>query len=126
MTSYTNLKVRISAVQKVKLKKEFESNCESMAIRLTFTDLNGEDVIAIKKSQLVTSKKAYEANKGMSIKISRKQLAYNIKIEGGFLPLLAGLISFLTETVLPALGVEALSGPASTGVKKPNRKRIVS
>ena len=41
-----------------------------------------------------------------------------MKIEGGFLPPLAGLIPFLTGTVLPALGVGALSGLASTGVQK--------
>ena len=44
-------------------------------------------------------------------------LAYNMKIEGGFLPMLAGLITFLTGIVLPALGVEALSGLAGTGVQ---------
>ena len=38
--------------------------------------------------------------------------------KGGFLPMLAGLMPFLTGTVLPALGVEALSGKASTGVQK--------
>ena len=41
-----------------------------------------------------------------------------MKIEGGFLPALSGLIPFLTGTVLPALGVGALSGLASTGVQK--------
>ena len=41
-----------------------------------------------------------------------------MKIEGGFLPALAELISFLTGTVLPALGVGSLSGLASTGVQK--------
>ena len=61
---------------------------------------------------------AYEGKKGMTIRMSKTQLAHNMKIEGGFLPALAGLISFLTETVLPALGVGALSGLASTGVQK--------
>ena len=107
--------MRISEGQKDKLKKAFESNCESIAIRLTSTDLNGEVVIVITKSQLSRLMKAYEAKKGMTIKMSRRQMAYNIKIEG-FLPLLAGLISFLTETVLPALGVATLAGLASTGV----------
>ena len=37
-----------------------------------------------------------------------------MKIEGGFLPALAGFIPFLTGTVLLALGVGALSGLAST------------
>ena len=45
-----------------------------------------------------------------------------MKVQGGFLPLLAGLafqaLPFLTGTVLPALGVGALSGLASTGVQK--------
>ena len=50
--------------------------------------------------------------------MSKSQLAHNMKIEGGFLPALAGVIPFLTGSVLPALGVEALSGPASTGVQK--------
>ena len=41
-----------------------------------------------------------------------------MKIEGGFLPALAGLFPFLTETVVPALGVGDSSGLASTGVHK--------
>ena len=48
----------------------------------------------------------------------KTQLAYNMKIEGDFLPRLAGLIPFLTGTVLAALAVGALSGLASTGVQK--------
>ena len=50
--------------------------------------------------------------------MSKTQLAHNMKIEGGFLPALAGLISFPTGTVLPALGFGALSGLASTGVQQ--------
>ena len=41
-----------------------------------------------------------------------------MKFEDGFLPAIAGLISFLAGTVLPALGVVALSGLAITGVQK--------
>ena len=52
--------------------------------------------------------------KAMTIRIS-KTLDHNMKMEGGFLPALAGFIPFLTGTVLPDLGVEALSGLASTG-----------
>ena len=49
--------------------------------------------------------------------MSKTQFAHNMKI-GGFLSALAGLIPFLTGTVLPALGVGALSGLARTGVQK--------
>ena len=61
---------------------------------------------------------AYEEKKGMTIRMSTTQLAHNMKIEGGFLPALAGLIPFLTGTVLPAFAVGALSGLASTCVQK--------
>ena len=115
MTRYSSIKMLISEGQKDKLKKAFESNCESITIRLTFSDRHSEDVIALTNSQLDRLVKAYEEKKGMTI---RTQLAHNMKIEGGFLPALAGLIPFPTGTVLPALGVGALSGLASTGVQK--------
>ena len=70
MAGYTNVKVRISEGQKDKLRKAFESNCESITIRLTFTDLHSEDVIAITKSPINRLMKAYEANKGEIIKMS--------------------------------------------------------
>ena len=60
MTYYTNVTVRISECQENKHKKAFESNYESIIIRLTFTDLHAEDVIAITKSQLDRLVKAYE------------------------------------------------------------------
>ena len=50
MTRYTDFKMRISEGQKDKLKEAFESNCESITIRLTFSDLHGEDVIALTSS----------------------------------------------------------------------------
>ena len=109
--------MRISDGQKDKLKKACESNCESITIRLTFSDVHGEDVIAITKSKLDRLVKAEEAKKGMTIKMTKTRLVHNIKIEGRYLPALAVLIPFLTGTVLPALGVGALSGLASTGVQ---------
>ena len=110
--------MRISEGQKDKLKNAFESNCESITIRFKFSDLHGEDIIALTKSQLDRLVEAYEEKKGMTIRMSKTQLAHNMKIEGGFLPALAGLIPFLTGTVLLALGVGALSELASTGVQK--------
>ena len=73
------------------------------------------------QSQLNRLQKAQQAGKGVTIKMSKSQVAHNI--QGGFLPLLAGLASqalpFLTGTVLPALGQHpGLSGLASTGVQK--------
>ena len=52
--------------------------------------------------------------------MSLKQLKHNTKVEGGFLGLLAWLaaraLPTVGKTILPALGVGALSGLASSGV----------
>ena len=110
--------MRISEGQKDKLKKAFESNCNSITIRLTFSDLHGGDDIALTNSQLDRLVKAYEEKKDETIRMSKTQLAHNMNIEGGVLPALTEWIPFLIGTVLPALGVGALSGLASTGVQK--------
>ena len=110
--------MRISEGQKDKIKKAFESNSKSSTIRFKFSDLHGEGVIALTKSQVDRLVEAYKEKKGMTIRMSKTQLPHNKRIEGGFLPALAGLIPFLTGTVLAALGVGVLSGLASTGVHK--------
>jgi len=118
---YTNVNVNISTSQKENLKKALATGQE-LSLHLSHGDLVGKDVIALTQSQLNKLKKAYESGKGVTIKMSKTQIAHNMKVEGGFLPLLAGLaakaIPFLTGTVLPALGVGALSGLASTRVQK--------
>ena len=81
MKLYTNFKMRISEGQKDKLKRAFESNIKS---RLTFSDLHGEDIIALINSQLDRLVKAYEEKKGMTIRMSKTQLTHNMKMEGGF------------------------------------------
>ena len=52
MTRIINVKVRISEGRKDKHMKTSESYCESITIRLTFSDLHGENVIAIGNSKL--------------------------------------------------------------------------
>ena len=69
---------------------------------------------------------AYEEKKVLTIRMSKTQLAHNAKIGEVFLPALAGLIPFLTETVLPALGVGALSGFGEYRDTKTNWKLVVS
>ena len=52
MAHYTNVKIRISENQNDKFKEAFESNSKSITIRFKFSDLYGEDVIALTKSQV--------------------------------------------------------------------------
>ena len=123
MTHYTNVKMRISEGQNDKFKKAFESNSKSITNRFKFSDLHGEDVIALTKSQVDRLVGAYEEKKGMTIRMSKMQLAHNMKIEGGFLPALAGLIPFLTGTVFRGWSFITTGEHGST---KTNWKWVVS
>ena len=118
---YVNVKVNISEGQKQKLQTALQEG-GPVSIRLGHKDLNGEDVLALTKAQVTKITKAYQGGKGITIKMSKSQLAHNKKVEGGFLGMLASLaaraLPMLAKTVLPALGVGALSGLASSGVQK--------
>ena len=120
MTKYINAKVNISEGQKEKLQHAIKANCSAVSIRLGHGDLKGNDILAVTESQAKKLAKAYENGKGIRIRMSSRQLKHNMKVEGGFL--LAGLaaraLPMLAKTVLPTLGVGALSGLASTGIQK--------
>ena len=115
---YVNVKVNISEGQKQKLQSALQVG-GPVSIRLGY---DGEDVLALTKSQVTKIAKAYQGGKGTTIKMSKSQLAHNKKVEGGFLGMLASLaaraLPMLAKTVLPALGVGALTGLASSGVQK--------
>ena len=122
MTKYINTKVNISEGLTEKLQHAIKVNCPTVSIRLGYEDLKGNDILAVTESQAKKLAKAHENGKGVTIKMSSRQLKHNIKVEGGFLGLLARLaaraLPVLAKTVLPALGVGALSGLASSGVQK--------
>ena len=122
MTKYIKVKVNISEGQKEKLQHAIKVNCAAVSNRLGHEDLKGNDILAITESQAKKIAKAHENGKGITIRMSSKQLKHNTKIEGSFLGLLAGLaaraLPMIAKTVLPALGVGALSGLASSGVQK--------
>ena len=94
-------------------------SCSAVSIRLGHEDLKGNDILAVTNSQPKKLAKAHENGKGITIRMSLKQLKHNTKIEGCFLGLLAErALPMIAKTVLPALGVGALSGLASSGVQK--------
>ena len=122
MTQYTDVYVNISDIQREKLKRAIDAGCAMTTLNLKNTDLRGEHKLVLTHSQANKLQKAIERGKRVTFRMSKKQLKHNLKIEGGFLGLLAGLaaraLPMIAKTVLPALGVGALSGLASTGVSK--------
>ena len=113
MTRYTNVKVNISEGQKEKLQYAIKAGCSAVSIRLGHEDLKGDDILAVTDSQVRKLAKALKNGRGVTITMSSKQLKHNMKIEGGFLGLLTGLaarvLPLVAKTILPALGVGALS-----------------
>ena len=75
MTHYTNIKMRVSEGQKEKIKKAFETNSKYITIRLGLTDLYGEDVVALTKSQVDRQVEAYEESKGLKIRMPKTQIS---------------------------------------------------
>ena len=122
MTRYVNVKVNISEGQMEKLQHAIKASCSAVSICLGHKDLRGNDILAVTNSQAKKLAKAHENGKGITIRMTSKQLKHNMKIEGGFLGLLAGLaaraLPIIAKTVLPVLGVGALSGLTSSGVQK--------
>ena len=114
MTMYTNVKVNISEGQKEKLQHDIKVGFSTVNIRLGHEDLKGNGILAVTNLQGKKLAKAHENGKGITIRISSKQLKHNTQIEGGFLGLLAGLaaraLPMIAKTVLPASGVGSLSG----------------
>ena len=123
MTQYKDVYVNISEGQMQKLKHSVNAGCSATSLRLGKNDLlQGNHKLALTNAQFNKLNKAKENNKGITIRMSSKQLKHNLKTEGGFLGLLAGLaaraLPMTAKSVLPALGVGALSGLASSGVQK--------
>ena len=84
MTRYINTKVNILEGQKEKLQHAIKANCSTVSIRLGHEDLKGNDIIAVTESQAKKLAKAYENGKGITIRMSSRQLKHNTKVEGGF------------------------------------------
>src|SRR5678815_3787485 len=119
---YTNIKVNISEGQKDKIKRALEAGYDGVSIRLSHDDLRGEHVLAITQAQFNKMVKADRNGTGVTIKMSKTQLAHNAKVEGGFigaiLPFLATTGKFLLSSVLPSLATGALGGLGSAATTK--------
>ena len=117
MSNYQKVKLHISKGQTDKIKKAIQEQSD-VSIRLSHSDLEGEHILAVTQSQLNKIAKAYEKGTEVTLKLSKKQLAYNAKVEGGFigalLPLLGMLGSTLATRVVPALATGLLAGVGSS------------
>ena len=126
MTQYKSVNVNLSENQINKLQQAVNANCAATSIKLGYDDLDGEHTIFLTNGQYNKLQNARNRGKGLTVRMSSKQLKHNVKTEGGFLGALLGTaarvvgpaLMGVAKKVLPHLATGALSGLASTGVSK--------
>ena len=125
MTQYKSVNVNLSENQINKLRQAVNANCTATSIKLGYDDLDGDHTIFITNGQYNKLQNARDRGKGLTIRMSSKQLKRNTQ-EGGFFGALLGTaarvvgpaLMGLAKKALPHLATGALSGLASTGVSK--------
>ena len=121
MTSYYEFSVTVSEGQREKIKHALQ-NDQAVNIRLDNSDLIGSDILLLTKAQINKIDTALKKGTGVTLKLSKTQVKKNVQFKGGFLGMLAGLaaraLPIVAKTVLPALGIGALTGAANSLTQK--------
>ena len=126
MTQYIRANVNLTDNQVQNLRQSINANCAATSIKIGSDDLDGDHTIFLTKAQINKLENARDRGKGLTIRMSSKQLKHNIKTQGGFFGALLGTAARvvgpallgLAKKAVPALASGALSGLASTGVNK--------
>ena len=129
MAQYISTNVNLTENQIQKLRQAVNANCAATSIKISYDDLDGDHTIFLTNTQHKKLENARELGKGLTIRMSSRQLKHNVKTQGGFLgallPMLAGVgravapaLLGVAKKAVPALATGALSGLASTGVSK--------
>ena len=126
MTQYISANVNLTDNQIQKLRQSINANCAATSIKIGADDLDGDHTIFLTKAQINKLENARGRGKGLTIRMSSKQLKHNVKTQGGFLGALLGTAARvvgpallgLAKKALPSLASGALSGLASTGISK--------
>ena len=129
MAQYISTNVNLTENQLQKLRQAVNANCAATSIKIGYDDLDGNHPIFLTNAQHKKLENTREQGKGLTIRMSSRQLKHNVKTEGGFLgallPMLAGVgravapaLLGVAKKAVPALATGALSGLASTGVSK--------
>ena len=129
MTQYKSVNVNLSENQINKLQQAVKANCAATSIKLGYDDLDGDHTILLTNGQYNKLQNARDRGKGLTVRMSSRQLKHNVKTEGGFLGALLPMLGTVARVAgpalmgvakktLPHLATGALSGLASTGVSK--------
>lgn len=120
--TYQEYGLNLAKGQADKLQRAAKKGCP-VTIRLSHANLRGDHAMLLTTRQIQKiTKLLQKGSGGMNLELSATQLKENMQKVGGFLPMLAGLamraLPMVAKTILPALGVGALSGLGGVAVNK--------
>ena len=103
MAQYISTNVNLTENQIQKLRQAINANCSATSIKIGYDDLDGDHTIFLTKAQYNKLKNAKDQGKGLTIRMSSRQLKHNVKTQGGFLGALLPAIGAVGRMVAPAL-----------------------
>ena len=114
---YTPIRVNVPSNQHEKLKEAITRK-KPVSLRLHKEDLkaDGNQTLLLTRSQLARLERAKLIGKGITIRMSRKQVTTNVEHEGGFLGMLAGLAAKALPSLLGGLATGLVSGAVEKAV----------
>ena len=91
MTQYTQVNLTENQIEK--LRQAINANCAATSIKIGADDLDVDHTIFLTNAQYNKLQNAKNQDKGLTIRMSSRQLKHNVKTQGGFL-----------GALLPAIG----------------------
>jgi hypothetical protein len=92
MSNYVAHGFNLSELQKKSIARAVHNNKTGISLKLTFKQLQGNDKLALTKTQASHIARNKDNGKGVELRLSKSQLQHSRKI-GGFLPLLLAALS---------------------------------
>ena len=84
MAQYISLNVNLTENQIQKLRQAINANCSATSIKIGKDDLDGDHTIFLTKAQYNKLQNAKDRGKGITIRMSSRQLKHNVKTQGDF------------------------------------------
>lgn len=107
--SYYPYKVNPSTKVKERVQSAINQK-KTLLLHIKKNELVGDKTLLLTKGQISKIERAKDMKKGVSIRLSKRQLKANVEFKGGFLSFLAGLAAKVLPSLLGGLATGVVSG----------------
>ena len=101
MAQYISTNVNLTENQIQKLRQAVNANCAATSIKISYDDLDGDHTIFLTNAQHKKLQNARDRGKGLTIRMSSRQLKHNVKTQGGFLGALLPMLGTVAKAATP-------------------------